>query len=41
MSGNVTEPGITADLEWMHRVGIGGMQMFDGDMERRCLWTSR
>ena len=32
MSGNVTEPGITADLEWMHRVGIGGMQMFDGDM---------
>jgi hypothetical protein len=32
MSGNVTEPGITADLEWMHRVGIAGMQMFDGDM---------
>lgn len=32
MSGNVTEAGITADLEWMHRVGIGGMQMFDGDM---------
>ena len=32
MSGNVTEQGITADLEWMHRVGIGGMQMFDGDM---------
>lgn len=33
MSGNVTEPGITADLEWMHRVGIGGMQMFDGDID--------
>ncbi len=32
MSGNVTEAGITADLEWMHRVGIGGMQMFDGDL---------
>ena len=32
MSGNVTEGGITADLEWMHRVGIAGMQMFDGDM---------
>ena len=32
MSGNVTEAGITADLEWMHRVGIGGMHMFDGDM---------
>src|SRR5215471_8380960 len=32
MSGNVTKEGITADLEWMHRVGIGGMQMFDGDL---------
>jgi hypothetical protein len=32
MSGNVTEEGITPDLEWMHRVGIGGMQMFDGDL---------
>ena len=32
MSGNVTQEGITADLEWMHRVGIAGMQMFDGDM---------
>jgi hypothetical protein len=32
LSGNVTEAGITADLEWMHRVGIGGMQMFDGDL---------
>ena len=32
MSGNVTNEGITADLEWMHRVGIGGMQMFDGDL---------
>lgn len=32
MSGNVTEEGITADLEWMHQVGIAGMQMFDGDL---------
>src|ERR1700693_2733007 len=32
MSGNVSKDGITADLEWMHRVGIGGMQMFDGDL---------
>jgi hypothetical protein len=32
MSGNVTQEGITADLEWMHRVGIGGFQMFDGDV---------
>src|SRR5882672_1232847 len=32
MNGNVTKEGITADLEWMKRVGIGGFQMFDGDM---------
>ncbi len=32
LSGNVTKEGITADLEWMHRVGIGGFQMFDGDL---------
>jgi hypothetical protein len=32
MSGNVSKEGITADLEWMHRTGIGGMQMFDGDL---------
>ncbi len=29
MNGNVTKAGITADLEWMQRVGIGGMQVFD------------
>ncbi len=46
MSGNVTEQGITADLEWMHRVGIGGMQMFDGDMgaplyvDKPIIWMS-
>jgi hypothetical protein len=32
MNGNVTQPGITADLEWMHRVRIGGMTMIDGDI---------
>lgn len=32
LSGNVSQPGITADLEWMHRVGIGGMQMFDASL---------
>ena len=32
MNGNVTREGITADLEWMKRVGIGGMQMFDGSL---------
>lgn len=32
MNGNVTKEGITADLEWMKRVGIAGMQMFDGNL---------
>src|SRR4051794_35940481 len=27
--GNVTKEGITKDLEWMKRVGIGGMQLAD------------
>lgn len=29
MNGNVTKAGITADLEWMKRVGITGAQVFD------------
>lgn len=46
MSGNVTKEGITADLEWMHRTGIGGMQMFDGDLgvarylEKPVIWMT-
>ncbi len=28
-SGNVTKDGITKDLEWMERVGIGGFQLSD------------
>ena len=28
-NGNVTEDGITRDLEWMKRVGIGGFQLVD------------
>jgi hypothetical protein len=32
MNGNVTKAGIKADLEWMHRVGLGGVQMFDADI---------
>jgi hypothetical protein len=46
MSGNVSKPGITADLEWMYRVGIGGMQMFDGDLgvarylEKPVIWMT-
>ncbi len=46
MNGNVTKEGITADLEWMKRVGIGGMQMFDGSLgvpqftEKRLVWMT-
>ncbi len=46
MNGNVTKEGITADLEWMKRAGIAGMQMFDGDMgtpqfvEKRLVWMT-
>jgi hypothetical protein len=29
MNGNITQYGIRKDLEWMHRVGIGGFQNFD------------
>ncbi|UAK23120.1 glycosyl hydrolase [Sphingomonas nostoxanthinifaciens] len=32
LSGNIAKQGITLDLEWMKRVGLGGVQMFDGDM---------
>jgi len=32
MVGNVTKDGITADLEWMKRVGIGGIQNFDAGL---------
>lgn len=46
MNGNVTKEGITRDLEWMKRVGIGGMQMFDGNLgtpqfvEQRLVWMT-
>jgi (4-O-methyl)-D-glucuronate---lignin esterase len=32
MNGNVTKEGIRLDLEWMHRVGIGGFQNFDASL---------
>ena len=32
MNGNITKEGITADLDWMQRVGIGGLQNFDIDL---------
>ena len=32
MNGNVTQQGIRLDLEWMHRIGLGGFQNFDAAM---------
>ena len=32
MNGNITKEGIRADLEWMHRTGIGGLQNFDASL---------
>lgn len=32
MNGNITREGIRLDLEWMHRVGLGGFTNFDAAM---------
>ncbi len=32
LNGNVTEDGIVKDLEWMKRVGLGGVQHFDASL---------
>jgi hypothetical protein len=32
LNGNITQEGIKLDLEWMHRVGLGGFQNFDATM---------
>lgn len=46
LNGNISKEGITADLEWMRRSGIAGMQMFDGNLgtpvfvEHRLAWMT-
>src|ERR1700723_1528160 len=30
LNGNITKEGITLDLEWMKRIGIGGAESFQG-----------
>jgi hypothetical protein len=30
MNGNISTEGINLDLEWMHRVGVGGVTIFEG-----------
>jgi alpha-L-rhamnosidase len=32
MNGNISREGIKLDLEWMHRVGVGGFQNFDASL---------
>lgn len=32
MNGNITMEGIAKDLDWMHRIGIGGLQNFDANL---------
>src|SRR4051812_5231457 len=32
MNGNVTKEGIQLDLDWMKRVGLGGLQNFDASL---------
>ena len=33
MNGNITKEGIQLDLDWMHRVGLGGFQNFDAALQ--------
>ena len=35
MDGNITRDGIRKDLEWMHRVGIGGVHCFEAGMSQQ------
>jgi alpha-L-rhamnosidase len=41
MNGNITKEGIRLDLEWMHRVGIGGFQNFDAALNTPQLVQKR
>jgi hypothetical protein len=41
MNGNITKEGIKLDLEWMHRVGIGGFQNFDAALNTPKLVDNR
>lgn len=41
MNGNVDAEGATLDLEWMKRAGIGGVQIFEGNLETAQLVPER
>ena len=33
MNGNISQEGIKLDLDWMHRVGLGGVTIFEGAID--------
>ncbi len=41
MNGNITKDGITKDLEWMHRIGLGGAQTFDASSNSEVIVKDR
>ncbi len=41
MNGNITKDGIAKDMAWMKRVGIGGLQNFDADLDTRQVVDKR
>ncbi|MBS0482884.1 MAG: glycoside hydrolase [Proteobacteria bacterium] len=41
LNGNVTKDGIVKDMDWMQRVGIGGLQNFDVDLNTPVLVKNR
>ena len=46
LNGNITQDGIAKDLQWMHRIGLGGVQNFDASVstpqvvEKRLVYMS-
>ncbi len=41
MNGNVTQEGIARDLDWMSRIGLGGVQNFDASLQTPQLVDER
>lgn len=41
LNGNITSEGARLDLEWMKRAGIGGVQIFEGDLATPKLVANR
>jgi hypothetical protein len=41
MNGNVSKAGVTLDLEWMHRIGVGGAQVFEGGLDAPLMIRQR